>query len=80
MGEKQYSPLWLARGRGPHRVWNPCAGSGMGSKPPPQGLTGTGTGISLPHGYGDGEAIPDGVFPVAISCSPLASLFLVYLV
>jgi len=87
MGEKQYSlwidlfwlgTLWLARGRGPRRVWSPRAGSGTGSKPPPRGLTGT--GISLPRGDGDGEAIPDGEFPVAISSSPLASLFLVYLV
>jgi len=38
----------------------------MGKKASPLALAGTGTGNLSPRGDGDGEASPDGEFPVAI--------------
>ena len=45
---------------------NSPRGMGMGRKSPPWHLTRMGMGNFLPHGDGDGEALPDGEFPVDI--------------
>lgn len=45
----------------------PRTGMGMGRKSPLWHFAGTGTGKFLPHEDGDGEALPDGEFPIDIS-------------
>jgi hypothetical protein len=54
---------------------SPC-GAGMGRKPPPRGLTGMGMGNFFLRGDGDGQAFPDGEFPVAILIPAYISLVL----
>jgi hypothetical protein len=43
-------------------------------------LTGTGTGSFLPRGDGDGDAFPDGEFPIAIPACELSFFILIEIV